>query len=75
MTYYHDLATQICEDTGQQADTIYTDHARPGIYNSCRHCNKPIDVWDRMRQINASRKRKAKKAKETIKQWLEVKDV
>lgn len=50
-----------CPRTGKVVSQVWTDHAKPGIFNSCEHCGNPESAPKSLHEINQERKPKRKK--------------
>ena len=61
-THYRHEHGQPCPLTGAvPVVEIFSDHDRPGVFNSCIHCNAEgnVGLADRLRRLNAERGRRA----------------
>ena len=56
--HYWNGCRYVCPVTGQTVDETYTDHNRPGSFNSCKLCGDPnFSIARDLRQLNKKRKR------------------
>lgn len=52
----HTLNGYRCPTTEKPAERIYTDHARPGLFNACEHCGEDKTPAQRLAELEQERR-------------------